>query len=176
MIEKRNILGDSQTLQQFSQDADEIEKWISEKLQMATDQSYRDPTNIQSKHQKHQAFEAELNANQDRIQQVLLMGDKLIEKGKCSGSDDAVKQRLIVITEQWKHLTEKTTEKSLKLKEADKQRTYNAAVKDIDFWLGEVETLLKSDDVGKDLDSVQNMIKKHQMLEADINAHNDRVK
>lgn len=47
MIEKRSKLGESQTLQQFSRDVDEIEAWISEKLQTATDESYKDPTNIQ---------------------------------------------------------------------------------------------------------------------------------
>lgn len=47
MIEKRSKLGESQTLQQFSRDVDEIEAWISEKLQTASDESYKDPTNIQ---------------------------------------------------------------------------------------------------------------------------------
>lgn len=64
----------------------------------------------------------------------------------------------------------------MKLKEANKQRTYIAAVKDLDFWLGEVESLLTSEDSGKDLASVQNLIKKHQLVEADINAHDDRIK
>lgn len=176
LIEKRSRLGESQTLQQFSRDADEIENWIAEKLQMAMDESYKDPANIQSKHQKHQAFEAELAANADRIQSVVAMGDNLIQKRKCAGSEEAVQQRLTSISEQWTHLTQKTTEKSLKLKEANKQRTFNAAVKDIDFWLGEVEGLLKSEDSGKDLASVQNMIKKHQLVEADIAAHEDRIK
>ncbi|CAG2179804.1 unnamed protein product, partial [Oppiella nova] len=58
----------------------------------------------------------------------------------------------------------------------NKQRTFNAAVKDIDFWLGEVEGLLKSEDSGKDLASVQNLIKKHQLVEADIQAHEDRIR
>ena len=48
----------------------------------------------------------------------------------------------------------KTSEKSMKLKEANRQRTFIAAVKDLDFWLGEVESLLNTDDVGKDLASV----------------------
>lgn len=45
---------------------------MAEKLQLATEESYRDPANIQSKHQKHQAFEAELAANADRIQVLQL--------------------------------------------------------------------------------------------------------
>lgn len=47
LINKRSQLGESQTLQQFSRDADEIENWITEKLQIACEESYRDPTNIQ---------------------------------------------------------------------------------------------------------------------------------
>lgn len=63
----------------------------------------------------------------------------------------------------------------MKLKEANKQRTYIAAVKDLDFWLGEVESLLTSEDAGKDLASVQNLMKKHQLVEADVHAHEDRI-
>ncbi|XP_012266103.2 spectrin alpha chain isoform X2 [Athalia rosae] len=176
LIEKRSKLGESQTLQQFSRDADEMENWIAEKLQLATEENYKDPANIQSKHQKHQAFEAELAANADRIQSVLAMGNNLIGKHQCAGSEDAVQARLASIADQWEYLTQKTTEKSLKLKEANKQRTYIAAVKDLDFWLGEVESLLTSEDAGKDLASVQNLMKKHQLVEADIQAHEERIK
>ena len=122
-------MGESQTLQQFSRDADEIENWMLEKLQLAEEESYKDPANIQSKHQKHQAFEAELAANADRIETVLKMGQKLIENRKCSGSEEAVQQRLEMISEQWETLTRKTSEKSMKLKEANRQRTFIAAVK-----------------------------------------------
>ncbi|KAL0276367.1 UNVERIFIED_CONTAM: hypothetical protein PYX00_003957 [Menopon gallinae] len=176
LIEKRSRLGESQTLQQFSRDADEMENWIAEKLQLATEESYKDPANIQSKHQKHQAFEAELAANADRIQSVLAMGTNLIDKHQCAGSEDAVQARIASITEQWEYLTQKTTEKTVKLKEANKQRTYIAAVKDLDFWLGEVESLLTSEDSGKDLASVQNLMKKHQLVEADVQAHEERIK
>uniref|UniRef100_A0A8C0HQ07 Spectrin alpha chain, non-erythrocytic 1 n=1 Tax=Buteo japonicus TaxID=224669 RepID=A0A8C0HQ07_9AVES len=158
MIEKRSKLGESQTLQQFSRDVDEIEAWISEKLQTASDESYKDPTNIQSKHQKHQAFEAELHANADRIRGVIDMGNSLIERGACAGN-------LLSFSE-----------KSQKLKEANKQQNFNTGIKDFDFWLSEVEALLASEDYGKDLASVNNLLKKHQLLEADISAHEDRLK
>merc|ERR1711971_1378988 len=176
LIEKRAQLGESQTLQQFSRDADEIETWMLEKLQLAQEENYKDQANIQSKHQKHQAFEAELAANADRIQSVLAMGQNLIDRKKCSGSEEAVQNRLESIAEQWELLTQKTSEKSMKLKEANRQRTFIAAVKDLDFWLGEVESILTTDEVGNDLASVQNLMKKHQLVEADIIAHEDRIK
>jgi len=176
LIEKRAQLGESQTLQQFSRDADEIETWMLEKLQVAQEEVGKDPANIQSKHQKHQAFEAELAANSDRVQSVLAMGQNLIDRRKCSGSEEAVQNRLESIHEQWEILTQKTSERSMKLKEANRQRTFIAAVKDLDFWLGEIESLLNTDENGKDLASVQNLMKKHQLVEADIIAHEDRIK
>jgi len=34
-------------LQYFKRDADELESWILEKTQAASDESYKDPTNLQ---------------------------------------------------------------------------------------------------------------------------------
>ncbi|KAL3872184.1 hypothetical protein ACJMK2_040130 [Sinanodonta woodiana] len=176
LIENRSKLGEAQTLQQFSRDADEMENWLQEKLQIAMDESYKDPVNIQSKHQKHQGFEAELAANSDRLSALIATGQALIDQKQCAGSEDAVQARLESLASQWETLVAKSAEKSEKLKEASRQQTYNAGVKDIEFWLGEVEQMLGSEDYGKDLASVQNLLKKHQHLEADIAAHEDRIK
>lgn len=176
LIDNRSKLGEAQTLQQFSRDADEMENWLQEKLQIASDESYKDPSNIQSKHQKHQAFEAELAANADRLQSLLGVGQALIDQKQCAGSEDAVQARLESLASQWETLVSKSAEKSDKLKEASRQQTYNAGVKDMEFWLGEVEQMLASEEYGKDLASVQNLLKKHQLLEADVAAHEDRIK
>ncbi|CAI4227013.1 unnamed protein product [Auanema sp. JU1783] len=175
LIEKRSKLGESQTLQQFSRDADEIENWIAEKFQIAQEENYRDPTNIQQKHQKQQAFQAELQANADRIATIITAGQNLIDSAKCAGGEEAVSARLKALNDQWELLVKTTNEKSYRLKEANKQKSFMAAVKDLEFWLGEVEILLQSEDFGKDLASIENLLKKHQLLEADISAHQDRV-
>ena len=43
----RRKLEDSRRYQYFKRDADELESWIYEKLQTASDESYKDPTNLQ---------------------------------------------------------------------------------------------------------------------------------
>lgn len=48
----------------------QFEAWIQEKLQIATDESFRDLTNIQRKLQRHQAFEAEITANKDGFDSI----------------------------------------------------------------------------------------------------------
>ncbi|KAJ8038539.1 Spectrin alpha chain, non-erythrocytic 1 [Holothuria leucospilota] len=175
LIEKRSKLGESHTLQQFSRDADEVETWIMEKIQVATDESYLDPSNIQSKHQKHQAFEAEVAANAERIQAIMAVGQRLIDNHQCAGTEDAVQARIVSIGDQWEYLTKESATKSLKLKEANKQQTFNISVKDIEFWLGEMENTLASEDIGRDLASVQNLLKKHALVEDDVKAHEDRI-
>ncbi len=55
---KREKLEDSRRFQYFRRDADELESWIYEKLQAASDESYKDPTNLQAKIQKHQVCHA----------------------------------------------------------------------------------------------------------------------
>jgi spectrin alpha len=44
---RRRRLEDARRYFQFKRDADEVEAWINEKLQIACDENYRDPTNLQ---------------------------------------------------------------------------------------------------------------------------------
>ena len=47
-------------------------------------------------------------------------------------------ERVQKLMTEWDTLTVKSSEKSKKLQEANRQRMYTAAVKDLEFWLGEV--------------------------------------
>lgn len=47
-IMRRQKLEDSYRFQFFRRDADELEKWIQEKLQIASDENYKDPSNLQA--------------------------------------------------------------------------------------------------------------------------------
>lgn len=47
VAERGQKLEDSYHYQVFRRDADDLEKWILEKLKIADDKSYEDPTNIQ---------------------------------------------------------------------------------------------------------------------------------
>ena len=152
---------------------DEAEAWINEKMQTATDASYRDPTNLQGKLQKHQGFEGEVNANEERIAAILKLGEDLVQEG-LAGSD-IVHTRILKVDQLWQALCEQSKDKGQKLVEANSQQQYNYNVEDVEFWLSEVELILSSKDLGKDLTSVQNLIKKHQLVQTDISAHKERI-
>lgn len=77
---KRSKLEDSRRFQYFKRDADELESWINEKLQTASDESWKDPTNLQAKIQKHQAFEAEVIAHEHTIIELDQAGMEMINQ------------------------------------------------------------------------------------------------
>ena len=81
MIERRNKVKNkcqdrhdnllaARAFQEFRRDTDELSDWIQEKYKTATDESWRELANLLPKLQKHQAFEAELKANNDRVEVV----------------------------------------------------------------------------------------------------------
>lgn len=47
-----------------------LSDWIKEKYKTATDESYRDLANLHEKLKKHQAFEAEIKANNERLKDL----------------------------------------------------------------------------------------------------------
>jgi spectrin alpha len=52
MMEYRSRLGESQTLQDFSRDAEEIEAWIADKLTAASDEPMKETQNLQVRRQR----------------------------------------------------------------------------------------------------------------------------
>lgn len=66
----------------------------------------QDPSNLQGKVQKHQAFEAELSANQSRIDALQKSGQELLD-GKHYASTE-VSGHMEEVSSQWKKLLEAT--------------------------------------------------------------------
>merc|ERR1712223_1459635 len=130
-------------------------------------------TNLNGKVQKHQSFEVELDANKKRVDDIVTTGQELIETGHIKA--DNVKAKVEEITQLWQDLVTASELKSVKLQEASQQQQFNRGVEDLELWLSEVEGQLNSEDYGKDLTSVQNLLKKHALVETDVSSHQDRV-
>lgn len=71
---RRKKLLESHHLHQFLRNIYEVEGWLHQKQQVASDENYRDSSNLQSKIQKHAAFESELMANKGRVAAVISEG------------------------------------------------------------------------------------------------------
>lgn len=85
----------------------------------------------------------------------------------------------------------RSADKGQKLKEARELQVFEQEVEDIEDWIADMEHQLASEDLGKDLISVNNLLKSYQvrtmrdmllrcypipqMLENDIQTHQDRI-
>lgn len=139
----------------------QLSDWIKEKYHLACDESYRDLSNLLPKLQKHQALEAELKTNKDRLDDVNKTGTGMVKDGHFATPE--IKSTLKNLNSQWDQLDEKVKDKGTKLRQAAQQELFNKALEDANAKLAEMEKLVSSDDIGKDLRSVRDLLKNHQV-------------
>lgn len=169
--ERREILEKSKALQEFLRNVNDVEIWLSQKLQIAADENYRDPINLQNKIQKHTTFQAEIFASGERIQNVVEEGKELIVANHYAAREISI--RLDELENDWKHLLELSNLKGDRLNEAYQALLFNRSLEEFEMWLTEVEGHIKSIDTGKDLASANNLLKRHAVLENDIQQHTE---
>jgi len=150
---RREKLEDSRRFQYFRRDADELENWIYEKLQSASDESYKDPTNLQAKIQKHQAFEAEVAAHSNAIVVLDNTGIEMINQEHFQRV--SIKQRLDELHRLWELLLSKLAEKGMRLQQALVLVQYLRQVDEVMFWISDKETFVTADEFGHDLEHVE---------------------
>uniref|UniRef100_A0A3Q1ELG8 Spectrin beta chain n=1 Tax=Acanthochromis polyacanthus TaxID=80966 RepID=A0A3Q1ELG8_9TELE len=166
-------LKDNRELQHFLQDGQELTLWINEKMLTAQDMSYDEARNLHSKWQKHQAFMAELASNKDWLDKIDKEGQALVaEKPELK---PVVQQTLEDLQRQWEELEGTTQTKAQCLFDANRAELFTQSCSALDVWLKNLEGQLHSDDYGKDLTSVNILLKKHQMLEHQMEVREKEV-
>uniref|UniRef100_A0A674MJT4 Spectrin beta chain n=1 Tax=Takifugu rubripes TaxID=31033 RepID=A0A674MJT4_TAKRU len=166
-------LKDNRELQHFLQDGQELTLWINEKMLTAQDMSYDEARNLHSKWQKHQAFMAELASNKDWLDKIDKEGQALVaEKPELK---PVVEQTLQDLQRQWEELEGTTQTKAQCLFDANRAELFTQSCSALDVWLKNLEGQLQSDDYGKDLTSVNILLKKHQMLEHQMEVREKEV-
>ncbi|KAG7484753.1 hypothetical protein MATL_G00053400 [Megalops atlanticus] len=166
-------LKDNRELQHFLQDGQELTLWINEKMLTAQDMSYDEARNLHSKWQKHQAFMAELASNKDWLDKIGKEGQALVnEKPEL---EPVVRQTLAGLQRQWEELEATTQTKAQCLFDANRAELFTQSCSALDSWLRNLSVQLQSDDYGKDLTSVNILLKKHQMLEHQMEVREKEV-
>ncbi|XP_075330315.1 spectrin beta chain, non-erythrocytic 1-like isoform X2 [Odontesthes bonariensis] len=166
-------LKDNRDLQKFLQDCQELNLWINEKMLTAQDMSYDEARNLHSKWLKHQAFMAELQSNKEWLDKIDKEGQTLMaEKPE---TEAMVKEKLASLKGMWDELESTTQAKAKCLFDANKAELFTQSCADLDKWLIGLDGQLQSDDYGKDLTSVNILLKKQQMLESQVEVRQKEV-
>ncbi|KAM9847521.1 spectrin beta chain, non-erythrocytic 1 isoform 1-T1 [Aulostomus maculatus] len=166
-------LKDNRDLQKFLQDCQELSLWINEKMLTAQDMTYDEARNLHSKWLKHQAFMAELQSNKEWLDKIEKEGQTLMaEKPE---TEAMVNEKLASLKSMWKDLESTTQTKAKCLFDANKAELFTQSCADLDKWLAGLDGQLQSDDYGKDLTSVNILLKKQQMLESQVEVRQKEV-
>ncbi|KAM8858391.1 spectrin beta chain, non-erythrocytic 1 isoform 1-T2 [Spinachia spinachia] len=166
-------LKDNRDLQRFLQDCQELSLWINEKMLTAQDMSYDEARNLHSKWLKHQAFMAELQSNKEWLDKIDKDGQTLMaEKPE---TEAMVKEKLSSLKTMWEELESTTQTKAKCLFDANKAELFTQSCADLDKWLAGLDGQLQSDDYGKDLTSVNILLKKQQILESQVEVRQKEV-
>ncbi|KAG8443698.1 hypothetical protein GDO86_009029 [Hymenochirus boettgeri] len=166
-------LKDNREMQKFLQDCQELSLWINEKMLTARDMSYDEARNLHSKWLKHQAFMAELASNKEWLDKIEKEGKQLItEKPE---TEAVVREKMGTLHTMWDELESTTQTKAQLLFDANKAELFTQSCADLNKWLHGLEGQIQSDDYGKDLTSVNILLKKQQMLENQMDVRRKEV-
>lgn len=163
---RRGALASANNFQEFAAKVDDLRIWVSDKTKIASDESYRDLSNLERKLQKHEAFERELRANEGQLRSINMTGQSMVSENSCRSPD--VSEMLKKLNTEWENLVKLSRDKGKRLRQAAAQHTYNRTIEDARLKLEEINQALQSKQVGSDLRNCKDLLKKHQALEMDI--------
>jgi len=171
--ERATTLAHSKDLQQYLRDTAEARAWIEDKLQVAKDTSYTEPTNLQDKLQKQTLFEAEIVANKSRIAALSAEGEALVSGGCIEAA--TIEAKASDLESEWSELLAATTDKSLKVAQAVAENEFNQEADDILAFCQETAATLERTDLGATFAEAKIFLKRHKNLEADMLAQKSLV-
>lgn len=165
-LQQMERLKDQLQLHQFLQDCGQLSEWAQEKHIIAQDETYRSAKTIHSKWTRHQAFEAEIAANKDRLLIIQKAAEELLmEKPEMR---ELIEPKLSELSQQFGDLENQTKEKGEKLFDANRQVLYEQTCDDIDGWISELETQVLTSETGQDLTSVNILMEKQYRIETQM--------
>ncbi|XP_046664582.1 LOW QUALITY PROTEIN: spectrin beta chain-like [Homalodisca vitripennis] len=165
-LQQMEKLKDQLLLHQFLQDCEELGEWVQEKKFIAQDETYRSAKTVHSKWTRHQAFEAEIASNKDRLIRVQQAGEELMkEKPELA---ELIAPKIKELQQQFQDLEHTTKDKGERLFDANREVLIHQTCDDIDSWMNDLEKQIESEDTGNDLASVNILMQKQQMIETQM--------
>lgn len=165
-LEMHEKLKNQVKLHEFLQDLEELNEWVQEKSNLAREDTYRSAKTVHSKWTRHQAFEAEIAANKERLHEAEKAAQELMqEKPEFR---EILSPRLQDLGKQFDTLEEVTKEKGELLFDAKRETIVQQSVDDIDSWMDDLEKQIVNPDTGSDLTSVNILMQKQQIIKTQM--------
>lgn len=161
-IDQHEKLKNQVKLHEFLQDLEELTEWVSEKYITSQDETYRSAKTIHSKWTRHQAFEAEIAANKERLFEAEKAAEDLVkEKPEFK---EIIDPKLRELSKSFEDLEKTTKDKGALLFDANREVLVHQTCDDIDSYIADLEKQIINTDTGNDLTSVNILMQKQQVI------------
>ena len=174
--ERDRKLGETCKAYHLVREAADLGNWIKQKEQHAQVQNVGDDLEqVEVMQKKFDDFQSDLKANEVRLAEMNEIAMQLVTLGQ---TDAAVKiqAQLEDLNKKWTDLQSVTNEKVAAFERAHEVSRFHRDVDETKEWIQEKDEALSIDELGKDLRSVQALQRKHEGLERDLAALNDKIK
>uniref|UniRef100_A0A3P8TC17 Spectrin beta chain, non-erythrocytic 1 n=1 Tax=Amphiprion percula TaxID=161767 RepID=A0A3P8TC17_AMPPE len=164
-----------QLARRFDRKAAMRETWLSENQRLVSQDNFGfDLQAVEAATKKHEAIETDIAAYEERVQAVVAVAKELeVEHYHDIKRIAARKDNVIRL---WEYLLELLKARRQRLEmNLSLQRVFQEMLYIMD-WMDEMKMLLLSQDYGKHLLGVEDLLQKHALVEADIAIQADRVK
>ncbi|KAI4790788.1 hypothetical protein KUCAC02_034405, partial [Chaenocephalus aceratus] len=164
-----------QLARRFDRKAAMRETWLSENQRLVSQDNFGfDLQAVDAATKKHEAIETDITAYEERVQAVLSVARELEAESYHDIKRVAARRENVV--RLWEYLLQLLRARRLRLEtNLGLQRVFQEMLTIMD-WMDEMKMLLLSQDYGKHLLGVEDLLQKHALVEADISVQADRVK
>ncbi|WAR19671.1 SPTCB-like protein [Mya arenaria] len=159
----------------FDRKAGMRETWLSENQRLVSQDHFgHDLAAVEAATKKHEAIETDINAYEERVQAVVAVAEEL--ETENFHDIDRINARKDNVIRLWNYLLELLRARRMRLElSLQLQKIFQEMLYILD-WMEEIKSRLMSEDYGKHLMGVDDLLQKHGLLEADIHVLGERVK
>lgn len=171
---EKNLEGAS-SVELFYRTCDEAVDWMSEKMtQLDIAEVGPDLKTVQALQRRHQHLERELAPLEEKVSRVNLLGNSVKTSYPNERTNVAGRQK--EIQEMWKRTQNKAVERRSRLENAVGQQIFINSTKNLLAWVDSVKEQLNSDETARDVETAENLVKKHNELGDEIKSQDDEFK
>ncbi|CAB4014356.1 spectrin beta chain, non-erythrocytic 1 isoform X1 [Paramuricea clavata] len=159
----------------FDRKASMRTQWLKENKRLVSQDNFgNDLTAVEAAMKKHEAIESDIHAYEARINACVALSEELDKEEYHDVQRILVKKDEIL--KSWQELLELVAARRARLEKVMRlQKVFQEMINAVD-WMDDIKASLQSEDYGRHLLDVEDLLQKHSMIEADIAAQEDRIK
>eukprot|EP00049_Salpingoeca_infusionum_P006357 m.105669 g.105669 ORF g.105669 m.105669 type:complete len:2446 (-) comp13284_c0_seq1:87-7424(-) len=170
--ERQALLEESMAYQTFLRDAREVQDFLSLQSGPASEDNYSDKTNLLAKLAAHRALMDGLRV-QEQVVSELEARATAFDQAHLGATD--MVQVAQNMRRQYTSVCDQATDKEQKLQESMQEQAFSRGVTDFEAWCAKVEGAIQQTHVAEDKVGATSLLRKHQLVVADIAAKRELV-